>query len=465
MARRNRRRGISRSNKGGFLSKFFLILLVLIIAGGAGSAFILFETEQPTIEVAQKITFLGSSRELPISIADTKSGIRMVEVVLEQGQKNSQLFNRIFTRKAWFKDAGPKQVQETITINAQKAKFDEGQAHLIIRARDFSLNGLLQGNETITTIPVIIDTKPPKVIVTHSQRYLSPGKSGIVTYQLSEPVEQHGVQIDEQFYPGFPYDKSGKQFVSYIALPWNSAEPKLIKVIALDKAGNEGKAVFGIHFKAAQKKTDKINISNGFLKAKTPEFEQRYPEMTGTLINKYLFINNKVRQQNNATIKEVCSSPSDQRFWSGRFLRMPGAKRAGFADQRTYFYKGKPVDYQTHLGIDIASTARADIRAANSGKIIFADYLGIYGNVVIIDHGQGIYSLYSHLSRIDVAAGSMVTTDEHIGNSGTTGMAGGDHLHFSMLVHGIFVTPVEWWDQNWLTINIDDIVGAGPPSS
>jgi len=465
MARRNKRRSISRSNKGSFFGKFFLTLLLLIVAGCAVSGFILFETEKPTIKVAQKVEFLGSSRDLPISITDGKSGIRLVEVTLEQGQKNNQLFNREFTRKAWFKDAGPKQVQETITIDAKKAKFDEGKANLIIRVRDFSLNGFFKGNETVTTLPVTIDTRPPKVIVTHSQKYISPGGSGIVTYQLSEPVEKHGVQIDDNFFPGFPYGQSGKQFVSYIALPWDSAEPNLSKVIAMDKAGNEGKFIFSMNFKAAREIKDKINVSNGFLKAKNPEFEQHYSDMDGSMIEKYLFVNQKIREQNNAVIKNLCSTPSEQRFWSGRFLRMPGAKKAGFADQRTYFYKGQPIDHQTHLGIDIASTAHADIRAANKGKVIYADYLGIYGNMVIIDHGQGVYSLYSHMSRIDVEAGNMVEADEHIGNSGTTGMAGGDHLHFSMLVHGIFVTPIEWWDQHWLTVNIDDFVGAGTPES
>jgi murein DD-endopeptidase MepM/ murein hydrolase activator NlpD len=138
---------------------------------------------------------------------------------------------------------------------------------------------------------------------------------------------------------------------------------------------------------------------------------------------------------------------------------MPGAGRAGFADQRTYFHKGQEIDKQTHLGIDIASNERAEIRAANRGRVVFADYLGIYGNVVIIDHGQGISSLYSHLSRIEATVNKLVEKNEIIGRSGTSGMAAGDHLHFSMLVHGIFVTPVEWWDQNWINVNIKNIIG------
>jgi murein DD-endopeptidase MepM/ murein hydrolase activator NlpD len=133
---------------------------------------------------------------------------------------------------------------------------------------------------------------------------------------------------------------------------------------------------------------------------------------------------------------------------------MPGAGRAQFADQRTYLYNGQAIDTQTHLGVDIASTAQAPIRAANRGRVVFAEYLGIYGNMIILDHGQGIASLYSHLSTIETTVGTLVEKDQQIGRSGASGMAGGDHLHFSMLVHGLFVTPVEWWDQHWIDVNI-----------
>ena len=462
MAIKNRRRNTSRPNKGGFFRKFFITLFIGVVLATAVSGFILFETEKPTLLLEKQIHSLGTNVDFPLTAKDNKSGIRSVEVVLEQNGKTSQLFNRSFNRQAWFKDAGPKIVEETLVIDAKKAQLTDGPASLIIRVRDFSLNSMMRGNETVQSIPVHIDTKPPKVMVTHAQRYIKPGGSGIVTYQLSEASKRHGVQIDNLFFQGFPTGKSSKQFVAYIALPWDSQEPSLTKVIAIDEAGNEGKSLLSFTFKPAKEKTDELNVSDGFLKNKTPEFEEQYPDVDGQMIDKYLYVNNEVRKQNAESIKKLCTNPSSSRFWKGRFLRMPGAKKAGFADQRTYFYKGKPVDYQTHLGIDLASTARADVRAANRGTVVFAEYMGIYGNMVIIDHGQGIFSLYSHLSRIDTAKGAMVDIDEHIGNTGTTGMAGGDHLHFSILVHGIFVTPVEWWDQHWIDVTIDAFVGPDP---
>ena len=82
--------------------------------------------------------------------------------------------------------------------------------------------------------------------------------------------------------------------------------------------------------------------------------------------------------------------------------------------------------------------------------MIFADYLGIFGNCVVIDHGMGLQSLYAHLSSIDAATDDRVGREDVIGLSGQTGLAGGDHLHFAMLLHGQPVTPVEWWDGNWI---------------
>lgn len=460
MARRNRRRSSTRAAKGGFFRKFFLILLCCIIVGSAVSAYILFETEKPSLSMDQHLEYLGTNVEFTLHVTDGKSGVRSVEVLLEQNGKNSQLFNRSFQRQAWFKDAGPKEITETLVVDAKKARLAEGQAALIIKVRDFSLNGMFSGNETVHTIPVMIDTKPPKVVVTHSQRYIRPGGSGIVTYQLTEPAARHGVQLDDSFFQGFPLDQSGKQFIAYIALPWDSNKPGRSEVLAVDRAGNQGASPIAVTFKPVQEKTDKINVSQGFLQKKTPEFEAHYPQMSGQLIEKYLFVNNEVRRQNAATIAELCASPSLERMWQGRFLRMPGAKRAGFADQRTYYFDGRAIDSQTHLGIDIASTAQADVRAANKGKVVYADYLGIYGNMVLIDHGQGIFSLYSHLSRIDTEQGAIVETDQHIGHTGTSGMAGGDHLHFSMLVHGIFVNPIEWWDQHWIDVNIESFISG-----
>jgi murein DD-endopeptidase MepM/ murein hydrolase activator NlpD len=176
-------------------------------------------------------------------------------------------------------------------------------------------------------------------------------------------------------------------------------------------------------------------------------------------LDQYLEINRRVRAENAAKIREITSKSRSERLWDGRFQRMArSSRRAGFAEYRTYHYKGQEVDHQVHLGIDLASTRHADVKASNRGEVVFAEYLGIYGNMVIIDHGLGIFTLYSHLSQIGSAVGDVVDKDTVIGLSGKSGMAGGDHLHFSVLVNGVFVNPLEWWDSQWLKLNILNFV-------
>ena len=127
---------------------------------------------------------------------------------------------------------------------------------------------------------------------------------------------------------------------------------------------------------------------------------------------------------------------------------------ANFADERTYVYQGETIDHAYHLGYDLAVTKKHPVGAANSGIVVFAGDLGIYGNTVVIDHGLGISTLYGHLSSLDVQAGDKVEKKHKIGKTGETGLAGGDHLHFATLIHGVPVLPLEWWDGKWIKDNI-----------
>lgn len=442
---------------GGFFKMFFLALAAVTAVAFVVAVFILFEFEKPTLVLEKEIRFLGGRVELPLRVSDKRSGIRSITITLSQGNKTAPLLEKTFPRQSWFKTAGPTSISEKVIIDAKKAGIKEGDAELMISVRDFSLNGFFQGNQAVQRIKVTMDTTPPKVTLIHAQRYIHPGGSGIVVYTISEKPGRHGVMIDTTFFPGFPTDKNNT-YIAYFALPWDAKNLGSTKVVAEDEAGNEATASFTSSFKKADDKRDSVNLSDIFLQQKIPEFEQRYPEMQGTLLDKYLYVNNEIRQRNAQTIAKACAATDQKQLWSDRFLRMPGAGRAGYADQRSYLYNGKVVDNQTHLGVDIASTERVGIKAANRGKVVFAEYLGIYGNMILLDHGQGISSLYAHLSSIDTTVGTMVEKDQLIGHSGATGMAAGDHLHFSMLVHGNFVTPTEWWDQHWINVNIKTIL-------
>ncbi len=168
-----------------------------------------------------------------------------------------------------------------------------------------------------------------------------------------------------------------------------------------------------------------------------------------------------MRRENYARLQEIVGRSDDRRHWADTFVRLPrAANRAMFADHRVYRYKGAEIDRQIHMGVDLASLANSPVPAANTGRVAFAGDLGIYGLTVVLDHGLGLFSMYSHLSRIDVGTEAMVARGDVLGLTGITGLAGGDHLHFSILVRDTFVNPIEWWDDQWIRHNITDRIEA-----
>lgn len=436
---------------------FLFILLFLFTGAAIASFFLFFEGKKPTVDLSALPEFLARNDLLVINAADVGNGLKRLDVSAIQGGDKKQLLSEENPRKKYIGQVGPAMTSREVEFDAAKLGFKDGEVTIQVTATDFSLRGFLSGNSTTVEKKLTLDTKPPKVRILHSEQYISPGGAGIAIYQNSDPGGQHGVVINGYFNHGHPVPDGRKNiFIAYFALPYDATAIEESRITAQDVAGNAATVPFAVTLKKTLQKNDRINIGDGFLNKKIPEFEQYYPEMSGSMVEKYLIANRNIRKANNKKISELCANPSEDQLWEGRFLRMSGSSRAGFADHRTYFYEGKPIDKQVHLGMDIASTRRADVKAANTGKVVFADYLGIYGNMILLDHGQGVFSLYSHLSQINVTVDDMAVKGDVIGLTGISGMAGGDHLHFSMLVNGVFATPKEWWDPHWVDVTITE---------
>jgi len=128
--------------------------------------------------------------------------------------------------------------------------------------------------------------------------------------------------------------------------------------------------------------------------------------------------------------------------WQTPFeIPIEGVESAGFGSARRYVVGG-PVSY--HTGLDLAANAGTPIHAANDGVVAIAEDLPISGNVVAIDHGAGVFSLYFHQSKILVHVGEQVTRGQVIGLVGTTGLSTGPHLHWEMRVDGVPTNPLAW---------------------
>jgi len=427
-------------------------LFLLIILGGliAAAVYYFRDTKGPTISLTPANGPISAKVPLSLTLTDAGTGLKQIQVTAIQNGNRMPLVA---------KEAPIDSKQIDIELNLGSLKPKQGPLEIEVIAGDRSIYHLGKGNVSQQKFQLTYDTRPPIISILSKAHNFTKGGSGLVTYRLNEEVEKTGVQVGDKFFPGFLQDSGA--YASLIAYPFYMKESDFIpRVMAIDLAGNERQA--GIYYRANNKKfrQRKINLSKSFLQQKAPEFEAMVPT-PGDELGTFLYVNGEVRKQNRAKMVELSKNTAETPLWQGRFLQMRNASAlAQFADHRSYYYSGKQVDKAVHLGYDLASVAQAKIEAANDGEVVWADYLGIYGLCVVIDHGLGLQSLYAHMSQLDVQPGDMVTRGQEMGRSGATGMAGGDHLHFGVFVSGIAVQPLEWWDKNWLKNNIDSKLGA-----
>ena len=341
---------------------------------------------------------------------------------------------------------------------AAKYKVQDGPAVLKFSAVDHSLRNFFRGNSVENQKSFVFDLYPPRLEVISGQHYINQGGSECVVYRVSPDAVVSGVQAGPNFFPGYPVSGAEKDLkFSLFAFAYNIDAKTPLKIVARDEAGNQ--AVAGFWFKLFPKKfrESEIKIQDDFLQKVVPEILSRTSDVQdqGDPVKSFLEINNKLRQVNHALIKKL-SEKSPQRFlWNGAFLQLSKSQvEALFADHRTYTYEGKVIDHQDHVGFDLSVVQQYPIEATNDGLVVYADYLGIYGNCVLIDHGYGLISLYGHLSSIDVKQGQSVKKKQVLGRSGETGLAAGDHLHFGLFLHGVPINPTEWWDPHWIQDHI-----------
>lgn len=421
--------------------------VVIVLAGAAFWAFnTVLEFEKPSVAMRDDISTIGQGKAIGLTVTDHKSGIRSVSVTISQDGKDAVLLSSTYPKGT---------EEETLSIEADPRGrgLKDGPATITVSVEDHSW---LKNRETVT-LDTSIDTVPPQISLLSTSHNVNAGGAGIAVYRVSEEVTITGVKMGDRFFRGYPYSIQGKPcHVVYFAVPTSAGKGDLkILVTARDRAGNESSSVLPHLVKEKKFKSDKITISRAFIENMAPTFRQQDPRVPTTPLEGFLFINEKMRDENFKSIREACAKTQPKPLWDGTFLRMKNAApMAGFGEERTYWFEGMAISKSTHLGVDLASTEHAPIESANHGSVVFAGSLGIYGNAVIVDHGMGLCSLYAHLSEISVKPGQAVSKGEALGASGSTGLASGDHLHFSMLVGGEFVNPTEWWDAHWIRDNV-----------
>ena len=442
-----KRRSIySSGRRSSGVSAFALLMFLCVV--GAGVWFFIRDLTSPEVTLDPPYSGrMGITQQVTINASD-KSGIQSISVTVRRGSQSMVLVREKYAEL---------QKKRQVAFTLKDTKLPAGDFELEIRVQDGSFAGFGFGNTKTMRMNVTLDAEPPRIAVRTVPPSVRRGGSALIAYTVSEEVDKTGVQLGKHFSPAYRQPNGGYACLFPFPITYKAAD-YYPEIMARDLAGNVTSSRLPVRAVERRFRADTLSIPESFLNFKAAELARICPEKS-TPLEQYLCANSKERMADDAKLIEFgtdSSRISPTFLWSGRFLRLPrAAERARFGDFRTYVDGSRQkIDEQTHMGVDLASVARAEVPAAQTGRVAWVGYLGIHGNMVLVDHGMGLMSQYSHLSDFLVRAGEDVQAGQIIGHTGTTGLAGGDHLHFGILIFGIPVEPLEWLDEKWVRNNI-----------
>jgi murein DD-endopeptidase MepM/ murein hydrolase activator NlpD len=443
--------------------RFLAVTIVVVLLAFAGLYVAAGRGAPPELVVNKPDRVVGQSGGLEVTASAPNARFTDLTIVLEQNGKTIPLYSLTQPQSATVTQVDRNRLDIARSIGKQAIpELVSGTARIVVTATRPSLLNLRQLTAS-TSKDFQVRLERPRVSIVSTHHYVNHGGSEFVVYRATPSDVLSGVRVGTVEYPGFPLGGQADLRGAFFALLWNQDLNAPIKAFARDEARNESTATFVDNvFEKPQRKSN-IQLDDKFLNRVVPEIAEHSPDLKlappaegSDMLPGFLKENGDLRKMNADFIASLAKKTTPNRQWDGPFVQLGNSKvEASFADHRTYFYQGKQVDEQVHLGFDLAVTAHVPVVAAAAGTVVNADWLGIYGNCVIIDHGQGVQSLYGHLMSFDVKVGDKVTRGQQVGRSDSTGLAGGDHLHFTMLVGGQMVNPVEWWDPHWITDRVD----------
>lgn len=440
-------------------------LLVLVGLGTIGVfAWMRAESVPPRIAGPEVLVVGGAGLDVELSLTDAGTGLRAVRATLRSAGGEQILLDERFPGD-WVTGSGVNSVDSRVSLRIDPKELDlrDGDAFLHVEVRDWSWRDGFRGNLAEAEIPVSVDRKKPKIQIFSGLTYIQRGGSGIVAYAVSEPSTRDGVLVGDSFFPGYPHPDAPDRRIALYAVPTDAPDKPAIRVEAEDAAGNVGVGRWSVVVRERVLPEASVTLPESFLENTVRDLAEASDIDTSDLHAAFRIINTEMRSKNEEQIRNATAKSAPTPQWQGSFSQLENSKvTSRFAEQRTYFVGGTKNSQAVHFGYDLASTSLAPITAANDGRVVYADELGIYGNCVLIDHGLGLATLYGHLSQIDVGVGDEVKKGDTLGLSGATGLAGGDHLHFAVQIGDTYVDPLEWWDSAWMRTHIDTHIA--PPS-
>ena len=442
------------------MKPIILIAVVVLLAAAPLSLFVL--STGTVVKVDPPVKVIGF--KTPIHIHEENShGVRSTTVTVEQDGKSYETRAGQAASQHIFPERHVAPRDMTVEVGKQSAPaLHDGKARVVVKA----VSNDFRGKTTTEAFDVDVMTAAPRVVADGERHYINQGGSELVTFTPSGAWTEAGVKVGDYTFRSFPLPGHPGQYFSLFAMFWNLPADTPMYVYASNPSGASAKATFWYKVTAKKFRKSTLALESMNMDRMVNGIDPNH-KIPGDTVQRFLYINREMRIKNNKTLADLRFQTADKFLWSGAFLPMVDSTvESRFADDRTYTWQGKKVDEQTHLGFDLAKLAHSPIPASNDGKVLWADDLGIYGNCVVIDHGFGLQSFYGHMSEFLVKKGDVVKKGQVIGKTGSTGLAGGDHLHFGMQVDGVQVNATEWWDPHWIKDRIlsklgQEMGGAG----
>jgi murein DD-endopeptidase MepM/ murein hydrolase activator NlpD len=449
---------------------FKLVLVALLTPFAVLAGLALFRIgDAPQIDIQASRPGIGRRTAVRVKVSEPGRGLSDVNVELLQGDLQKTLETKSHRPRRFWAFWGPRQTSEDLAVEVGREVtpgLKPGEAVIRVTATRAG-TWLRRPDPVVRELSLPVRFNPPTLERLSSEVYLAQGGAEVVAYRVGETSVRDGVLAGDWFFPGYPLPGGGaRDRMAFFAMPYDVADLSKVRLTATDDLGNAATLHCVDKFFPKPFKQDQIPLSDAFMAKVVPEILSHTPDLTdkGDLLQNYLMLNRDLRKANAERLKELARNSKAEFLWRRTFLPVANAAvRSSFADRRTYMYNGAAVDQQDHLGFDMASVKQAPILSVNDGIVVLAEYFGIYGNTVVVDHGYGLMSLYGHLSSIAVQPAQKVERGQTLGQSGETGLAAGDHLHFAMLLQGLAVNPIEWWDEHWIQDRVARKLGAAFP--
>jgi len=301
-------------------------------------------------------------------------------------------------------------------IEVDTAALPDGPHSVTVTAEDTSW----RKNRATARATIMSDNTPPRLAVESQPGQVEQGRTWVLQIRASEPATVNATLGDRKL------DVQPGNGVGWAVVGFGPDSPPAslpLVIEGTDAAGNRGEQRLEVRVAEGTFQLDRVDVPPSMLPMLGPD----------------------VRAAEDQRLAPFYKEVTRPRLWEGRFaLPVRGPVLTKFGEQRSY-NNGPIVPH--HNGADIAAPSGQPVLAPARGKVVLVDTVPLRGNVVILDHGLGVFTTYGHLLSADVQVGQMVERNQPFAKVGSSGLSTGPHLHWELWVLGENVDPLEWTER------------------